>query len=115
MFRSRAQTLREPRLFPNVAGPDKIKCDGGHWMSSMRPPVSDAALPLPDLNDREHSKDHLRGETDRSGERSVAGKLIHVDRPNTAPSPTSADISTRNATKPINNRAGTVRATWRRS
>jgi hypothetical protein len=45
-------------------------------MSSTRPPVSDAALPLPDLNDREHSKDHLRGETDRSGERSVADKLI---------------------------------------
>ena len=36
--------------------------------------VSERGLLLPDLNDREHSKDHLRGETDGSGERSVAGK-----------------------------------------
>src|SRR5215469_13758920 len=31
------------------------------------------------------------------------------DRPNTAPMPTSADISTRNAIEPINDRTGTVR------
>jgi hypothetical protein len=51
--------------------------DGGLWVNSTRPPVSDEVLPSPDLNDREHRKDHLSGETDRSGERSVGGKLIH--------------------------------------
>jgi hypothetical protein len=45
-------------------------------MSSTRPLVSDEALSSPDLNDREYGKDHLRGETDGSGERSVDCKLI---------------------------------------
>ena len=50
--------------------------DSGLRMSSTRPPVSDEALPSPDLNDREHGKDHLSGETDRSGGRFVRGKLV---------------------------------------
>src|SRR5215471_6878372 len=37
------------------------------------------------------------------------------DQPNTAPMPTSADISTRNATEPINDRTGTIRLTSSRS
>ena len=36
----------------------------------------DEALPSSDLNDREHGKDHLSAETDRSSRRSVRGKLI---------------------------------------
>ena len=34
-------------------------------------------LPPQDLNDREHGKDHLCSETNRSGRRFVGGKLIH--------------------------------------
>src|SRR5438552_766414 len=64
------------------------------------------------LSDGEHSKDHLSGETDRAAERSVGGKLIHE---RSTERRTQPDISPRNATKPINNRAGTVRATWSRS
>src|SRR5438105_12581752 len=62
----------------------------------------------PDLNDGKHSKDHLSGETDRAAERSEGGKLIHE---RSTERRTQPDLSTRNATKPINNRAGTVRAT----
>jgi len=45
---------------------------GGHRMSS-----TNAVLPPPDLNQREHGKDDLSGETYRSEERAVAAKLIH--------------------------------------
>src|SRR5216684_39350 len=86
--------------------------DGGLWMNSTRPPVSDEVLPSPDLNDREHRKDHLSGETDRSGERSVGGKLIHE---RSTEHGTQPDLSHRKATKPISDRAGIVRLKWSRS
>jgi len=41
---------------------------------------ANAVLLSPDLNDREQGKDHLSGETDRFGKRTVGGKLIH-ERP----------------------------------
>ena len=34
-------------------------------------------LPPPDVNDREHRKDHLNSGTDRPREGAVGGKLIH--------------------------------------
>ena len=43
----------------------------GHRMSS-----TNAGLPPPDLNHREHSKNYLSGETDRPRRRAVTGKLI---------------------------------------
>src|SRR5258708_2390616 len=75
-FRSRAQAfaIRRDAIFSERGRSGQM--DGGLWMNSTRPPVSDEVLPSPDLNDREHGKDHLSGETDRSGERSVGGKLI---------------------------------------
>ena len=71
MYTSRAQTsVIRIASFPDVAGPDKMY--GGHRMSS-----TNAVLPPPDLNQREHGKDDLSGETYRSEERAVAAKLIH--------------------------------------
>jgi hypothetical protein len=47
------------------------------WPIPRGPLVSDGALLVPpDLNEREQSKDHLSGETDPTGKRAVAGKLI---------------------------------------
>jgi len=72
------------------------------------------ALPPPDLNDQEHRKDYLSSETDRSGERVVGGKLIHQ---RSTEHGTQSDLSRhqRQATKPINDRAGTDRLTSSRS
>jgi hypothetical protein len=49
----------------NALRPDKWIT--GIGCAVLQPPVSDAALSPPDLNDRKHSKGHLSGETNRSG------------------------------------------------
>ena len=48
-----------------------------YWSAAVRKAASERGLPPPALKYREHGKDHLSGETDRSRERPVGGKLIH--------------------------------------
>src|SRR5271155_1507915 len=69
-------------------------------------------LPPPALNDREYGKNHLSAEADRSGGRFESDKLMHE---RSTEHSTESDLSPTNATKPINDRAGTVRVTLSRS
>src|SRR5215472_14287756 len=58
------------QVWLNAVRTGKRRCSGA--MS-----FSERFLPPPDLHHREHGKDHLSAETDRSSQRSVRGKLIH--------------------------------------
>src|SRR5260370_25384839 len=76
MFRSRFQTIgiRGAASFSAHEGPNK-------WVAGIGQPARDRWaltrlwLAPTALNDREQGKNHLSGETKRSGERAVAGKL----------------------------------------
>jgi hypothetical protein len=83
--------------------------------AAVRKAASERGLPPPALKYREHGKDHLSGETDRSRSDPYAAKLIHERSIEHGTKSDLTHISTMNATKPINDRAGTVRLTSSRS